>query len=149
MNHHLTHYTLNTGHSRESPRSEVGDDIIERCRELIVTGEHSLPFPGQFTIKTTNEGGGLLATVFAGQVPIVTIAVARTNEDAKTLWPQIEGLYHKVTEMPGHRQADWELAKEPVMLPWLSVAIIAQQFYLPWLGDFERCIAWAWIEDES
>jgi hypothetical protein len=35
-------YTLNTNHSRMSPRSEVADDVLETMRPLLTPGEHDL-----------------------------------------------------------------------------------------------------------
>ena len=38
----IMHYTLNTNHSRMSPRSEVADDVLETMRPLLTPGEHDL-----------------------------------------------------------------------------------------------------------
>lgn len=46
----MTHYTLNTGHSRESPRSEVRDNVIELCRGLLAPGEHPMPNDPAYTL---------------------------------------------------------------------------------------------------
>ena len=148
----LTHYTLNTGHSRESPRSEVGDDTIELCRKWTVPGDFELPpqFPG-WRLKVTIEGG-LLATLTCERMPVATLGVANTAEVADKLWPALESFYHTITDLPIHRSADWQPAKQPPMLPWLSVILIdPSDIYTraTWLGDFERCMAWAWVEEQS
>jgi hypothetical protein len=38
----MLHYTLNTGHSRTSPRDEVAVDVLATMRPLTQPGEHSL-----------------------------------------------------------------------------------------------------------
>ncbi len=139
----MIHYTLNTGHSRVSPRAEVRDETIEICRPWIVPGRHLLPQPG-WRVQIARDGRGMVFTVFEGVRPVLTAGVVDTAEAADVVWPAIESLYHQITELPVQRSADWQAARRPESLPWLSVVLIAiddSYHRASWLGDFERCLA--------
>lgn len=141
----MNHYTFNSGHSRVSPRSEVSDAAIDALTDFTKSGEHDFPYFGGFRLVTDSTNLGVLATLYTvDKVPIVTIGVVRDEKQADELWPQLEALYHRITELPGHRAMDWKSSKRP-NAPWCSVVIIAP-IPLSWVGDFERCFAWAWLE---
>jgi hypothetical protein len=143
----MLHYTLNTGHTRESPRSEVRDEVLRILRPLLGAGKHDLPIEGYQLVLDT-LGGGALATVYRGaDVPVVTIGIAPDAAAAEVLWPHLESLYLRIAELPGLRSADFPVARRPAQTPWVAAVVIGpmpREAY--WLGDFERCLAWAWIE---
>ena len=89
----------------------------------------------------------LLDTAFGGiegqRAPLVTLAVAVSDgETARSLW---EGLHEQWTwhEPPGTGPDDVPAA------PWCASRIepgaLAIKAALPWLADFARGVAWAWI----
>jgi hypothetical protein len=144
----LNHYTLNTGHNRLSPRAEVGDDLLPKMAELLETGEHDLGawaglFAG-FRLVVPVCPTGWLGTLYRGPAPLVTIGVAGNEEEATAIWRGLQDLYLKVTELPTMRAADFKAPKQPP-LPWVSVALIAPWILPDWVGDIERCLAWAWL----
>lgn len=160
MSRSIIHYTLNTGDSRQSPRSEVADDVIDRMRPLLAPGVHSLAalsatFAG-YQVRVPRTPAGYVATVmYGGTVPLVTMAVADTPEAEQTVWPEIERMYLMITDraMAG---ADFEAPRMPRSLPWLAVVILSAAAGIDWLaagidwlGDFERCLAWAWLERDQ
>lgn len=127
----IAHLTLATGHMRASPRSEVGDDAIRALAPLMRGGRHPVPgFPDHEAKVTTHEGA-LMATVFRGEIPLVTFAVAT---DAASLASIVRLL--EVTER--------------LTIPACVVQLLPTAHLDPdamhWLGDFERCLAWAWVE---
>lgn len=148
---YIWHVTLDTGHGRRSPRSEVSDDVLAHVRDLIAAaldGNHpALPVPG-FRLSASAAGGGLIATVLAdiGQdkdVPILTVGVARKSLGAGRLWTVL----HKdrigiptplATDVGDVPAAPWVAAR-------FEIGIIAVS-NPGWLGDFERVLAWAWLE---
>lgn len=80
----MHHLTLLTGHTRESPRSEVADHVIEAMRPWLAPGPHRLA--------------------------------------------QVPGGYS----------------------PWCAVALrLVAPATSDWLGDFERCLAWTYLEDRK
>lgn len=136
----INHYTITTGHNRVSPRSEVSDDVIAALRPMLRTGEHAMPggFDG-YRVRVTIEGSVLAATVShvvpGVAVPLVTMLAVR---DA-------EGLARAV-RVTGAIPAS-ELTAPAVLVEVHASA--SGNEALDWLGDFERCLAWAWIEAAS
>jgi hypothetical protein len=154
---YINHLTLLTGHLARTPRSDVAPEIIKLLSDWLVTTldsgrTHPLPVPSvsHFGIQTLTKNGLLQVTVFgpSGQhkqgkphngpvMPLVTFGVAGDSLQGKELW---EALTAKFETKLGLIQPD---------APWCIVAIhptvIAYPSALAWLGDFERCIAWAWL----
>ena len=143
----MIHYTLNTGHSRRSPRSEVAYATIAALDPLLSQGRHPLPIPGAYEAEVTPDGNGVMVTVWSGDFPLATFGVAPDDESAVTLWPEIERLYLQLTDQAIMRSADFEPPRRPSRTPWISAIVIgADPEAAYWIGDFERCFAWAWLE---
>lgn len=149
----MLHYTLNTGHRRVSPRSEVGDEIIPIMDRLLVAGTHSVPGTlgsRGYTIRVTLIEGALLVTVSHGERPLATWGVAADDAAADSLWPEVERAYLSITELPGIRAADFAAPQRPQTTPWIAtMTILAEPVEAAWLADFERCLAWAWVEKQK
>lgn len=142
---YIHHITLTTGHARHSPRAEVHDDalaIIAPWLAEAIAANRPVPLPAlgleQYTAIAIVEVG-LVVTVYApgGVLPLVTFGVAQRSRQGGPLWDTL-------TE---HFPAAAGLGKPDE--PWCAVAvhpgIIACPGAQEWLGDFERCVAWAWI----
>lgn len=150
---YLQHITLDTGHVARSPRSGVDDAIVTLVRQMIdeaLAGLSPEVQPG-YTIKAASEGGSLMVSVYAGaDNPICTIGVALDTAQSDTLWPLLRDLEGLATI-----GADPSLRppKHPPDPPWCAVrlnpGLIEVRDATLWLGDFERCVAWAWIEGRS
>ena len=148
----LLHYTLNTGHKRYAYRDEILDSVLDVSRYIIKPGDHKFPLDvlPDYLVATGDRLEGFAFTVFYKTEPLVTCAVADTPEGAESVWPDLEELYNTVTDSGIHAKMDWKTAKQPNKLPWLSVAVVGSPRLVPaaaeWLGDFERCLAWTWLE---
>ena len=128
----LAHYTIGTGHLRASPRDEVTVDLSLLADQLL-PGEHPMPgFPGH-SVRTTVAGLTLACTAFQGPVPLVTVFVC-LDEDGLT----------EVLRLTGTRPPT------PLWLPACLVqvheTIMLAGESARWVGDWERCLAWAWVE---
>lgn len=140
------HYTLNTGHSRFSPRDEVSIEVIAACRPWIETGRHTLPVPG-WSLQTGQLERGLICTLWHSGVPAVTFAIAASEQYSDAIWSEFEKFYLTITDLPGHRAADWKSPKKPSPAPWVAAVIVSPLHSTDsWIGDFERCVAWAFME---
>ena len=131
----MLHLTLTTGHIRRSPRSEVGDDVIEGLRPLVAAGGGPLaPMPG-YRVTITRAGRDAMFTLWRGEQPVVTCALA--VEDPAGVW---RALGRVVGDTP-----------MPAEVPWLAVEIhdVSQPEDLHWIADAERCLAWALMEETS
>lgn len=141
----LHHYTVNTGHNRICKKSEVSADVITVCRPLLQPGRHAVPGIGKpYTVESVRAELGMVFSIFRNDVPLITCGVAESAEAAALVWPGIESLYLRVTELPAMRSADFEAPRQPPGLPWLAVVIVVPSAE-EWLGDFERCLAWTYL----
>lgn len=142
----LWHYSINTGHGIWSPRSEVADDIIDLLQPLIEPGEHNMPMEG-YRLSVPKTERGLLCTMFAKDRPVMSMIVAASAEDLDHLWPTMQEMYHKVTEVPALRSLDYIAGSKPDKLPTcIAWPMFATPQEAMWLGDFERCLAWTFLE---
>ena len=154
---YLNHITLSTGHTRRSPRAEVSGETLARVAPwlaaLVESGQPApLPVSGlsDYTGHATVVDGALIVTIsgaaltdgpMAGNAPpLVTLGVAQRSRHGAALWPLMTG-----PVMP-HAKPSIQRPGEP----WAAVAIWPTLAMHPdaigWLGDLERCIAWAWLE---
>lgn len=130
----LSHYTITTGHLRESPRSEVSDEVIAALAPLLVTGEHAMPHPPGYSVRVTLEQGVLAATVSNRDgMPLVTMFVC--VHDVGLL---------QVCGLTGAKPA-YTLAL-PALLVETHPALAQDHDAIGWLPDFERCLAWTFVE---
>lgn len=155
---YINHITLNTGHTRRSPRAEVSGDTIEKLQPwlnaAINTGSrHPLPAPGLGHISAVAmvDDGALVVTVYApsgphehgkphagATMPLVTIGVAKRSRQSDALWGKMVKAFGSAPNL-----------RAPA-IPWCAVALHAGMLIYPssldWIGDFERCVAWTWME---
>ena len=141
----LCHYTISTGDIRRSPRAEVGDDVIAALASTLATGWHQVPGFPSHRVRVTIDGAVLLATVHVARrfehplswpddIPLVTFGVAVDQAGLAAL----RELLHV---QPG---ADvWAPACLVRIEPFV---VLGAPRSLEWIGDYERCVAWAWIE---
>lgn len=145
----IQHITLTTGHVRHTPRREVTDATLRVMGDLLarmLASERPVPVPhvGPYSISGAASGGGLSAIIWANgppPEPITTIGVAPQPDGSATLWNSLhQGLTTPVATDPERCPA----------APWVAAGLHAAAVKYPdaigWLGDFERCLAWAWIE---
>lgn len=146
---YIRHVTLTTGHVRDSYADEVARYALDATAEILAqaladdTATVPLPIPGHsLGAKATSQC--LTATVWADGPPsecICTIGVALHSRCGAGLWRAL------------HRYGTTAVVTDPERCPpepWVAAALeapIAQHVAATeWLGDMERCIAWAWWE---
>jgi hypothetical protein len=142
------HTTLQTAHSRHCGRDEISNDALAFCRELItaalINPNKPVPMPnfdGYFFSGGNISGKGLFGTVWKHKIPMVTIMVAVKSRSSPKLWQKI----HQNATLP--TKTDINI---PPPVPWvvasLTVSAAMDMDAMSWLGDFERCLAWAWMD---
>lgn len=152
----LAHHTINTGHTRMSPRSEIDPRIIEQLIPLARAGKGELPAPlNMFSVQTTMERGGAAFTVFgeregAPAAPLAICALCWDQAQSGTAWAAIEQVYLRLSDTNPAAMVGAE-ARQPETFPWVSCMVVpAALMMFPdsigWLGDFERCMAWTIME---
>ncbi|MFZ5746561.1 MAG: hypothetical protein ACOY45_02760 [Pseudomonadota bacterium] len=143
---YLNHLTINTGNIRRSWRGEVADDVVDHMRELLADaiqsgGDTSMPICWYMLhVEPFGDRRALLCTISGVGGALAAIGVAA--RPARALWGQLIALRHRLD--PDVRPVD-----EP-QAPWCSVLLLPAlreaTDALDWLGDFERCVGWAWLE---
>lgn len=154
---YINHITLNTGHIARTNRSDVAPAVTALLAKwlpaTINSGKtHPLPSPdlSHFSAQCFVQDGALVATVsapagphqqgkpFAGRtMPMVTFGVATRTRQGAPLW----GMMIKAFDCkPGLQQPD-----TPYCAVAIHPSITIYKGPVDWLGDFERCVAWAWI----
>lgn len=144
---YINHLTLDTGNLTRIERGDVAGETLARVApwlEAIVQSGTPAPLPvhalERYTAHAALQDGCLMLTVNGkrGQ-PLVTLAVAKRSRQGAAMW----GLLSESPGVPPMR-AGLERPAEP----WCAVTIwpgLALDFGAAnWLGDFERCVAWAW-----
>jgi hypothetical protein len=151
----MIHLTLNTGDSRESPRSEVEQKTIDYLVPIVAKGGGEVmdgwhlyftdeDLPGAMFFQIASEPG-------FSKKPAV-MCMLGFGDGAGKAWDILVQGYSVLRQNPlmaGSKPAPEE---EPER-PWLAVyltpfAIGVDRDTIAMFGDMERCIAWTILEDE-
>ena len=149
---YITHLTIFSGDSRESPRSEVNDHDLAKFRATLL--KHWPPKPGHTTITTlvpgepnfrfrmrkVPDGNNAFVEIFATRrrkMPIISFGICWSEEHAPRIWSMLEEIESTGMPIPNRPGA-----------PWIAVQIHPLQILLNpnvarWAGDFERLLGWA------
>jgi len=153
----LYHLTVNTAHSRISPRSEVRDDVVAMLRQRIAEADLGhVPLddvePGAFARLSVEPDisayGVELGLTFGGErLPVVMSVLCVDPEHTAAVWRHAQRSWAKIMrELP-------PVQMPPADRPWLAAMVLpsalARQDALFWMGDAERCLAWALIESRE
>lgn len=140
---YLTHATASTGHSRRSYRSEVADDVVEAVKSWLsdlMAGRPRGVLGDRYAVRQEWSNGksiGFVVSRLDAQmrpVDIVKIAVCRHSKRAAPSWQFVGG------------------KGAPPRVPFVASDLLtdnieaADLMALPVIADFERCLAWAWLE---
>lgn len=153
---YIRHITLATGHTSSIEPGDVSGETLARVgpwlAALVESGQAApLPVAGlaDYSALASVHDGALAMTISGPPMqsgpmdgkcpPLVTMGVAIRSRQAAGLWRLMTG--------PVMPQAAPGIACPAA--PYCAVAIwptitLAQEA-AQWLGDLERCIAWAWV----
>ena len=142
--------SMTTGNRRRSHRNEVDDQSVEQLRASIdcaieaddaKADKRAIPLPDlpEHNLTARRSGECLIVTVSHGDMPIVTIGVARHARCGADAWNALSkwGGDTIVTDDTPCPLAPWAASLlEPAALRGSA---------LSWLDSIECCLAWAWI----
>jgi hypothetical protein len=134
------HITLLTGHSRTSLPSEVGEAMeillpwLDHAIKANSTPVPMIAFDGYFAV-VTDAGDRLYVSVLRDSTPLILFGVS-THESAGPMWDEMTKRFPVMPDIKPPTGAMCAVALEPALA--FSDAGM-------WLGDFERCVAWAWL----
>lgn len=150
----MIHLTVETGHTRMSPRSEVSDEAVAFLRGALwppaAEPPDSIAVPGApgYRLGVAPGGEGLWAAVWHERDGVraggqwmgdaICVWVVVSTVEAALTWPRIQAR---------------NKCAQPDSVPWLAVSLaplaVQHPDALEWLGDLERCVAWAWLEERD
>lgn len=150
---YIRHITLTTGHARDSLPGEVSEDAIQALQPLIervAAGDVAEPVSlsafaevGPYSVTGRASRKCLVLSVYHDGPPsalVCSIGVAAHSRCGASLWRNL------------HRWGRLPVATDPEDCPpepWVAAALdegaLEHTDAMHWLGDFERCIAWAWL----
>lgn len=154
---YINHITLSIGHNARTSRADMAPAVTQLLASwlpaTINSGQqHPLPVPelSHFSAQVFVQDGALVVTVsapvgphrqgktHAGQtMPLVTFGVAQRSRQGAPLWSMLVSAFGSVAGLQQPGTPYCAVAVHP------SIAIYKGP--VEWLGDFERCVAWAWI----
>ncbi len=142
----LNFVTLNSGYTHRGSRKEASEDALKVCTFLLreLAGPTiRVPVPGQAGYSISGEVERALLCRIWKDEPVadllVTFAVARKDEESTVLWRRLHYMARSVRPEAPPPKAPWCAV---ILESGLSRNLEAGE----WLMDFERCLAWAWIE---
>ncbi len=145
---YLHHVTLTTGHVRRSVREEISAAALAVCRRLIdealADTTRTVPVPGVdgYSLAAQAVGRCTTLTVWADGPPsecVGTVGIASHSRCGAGLW---QALHRDGASLA--TSAD-QCPPEPWCAARLEEAIVRHVDATEWLGDLERCLAWAWL----
>nr|DAR31443.1 MAG TPA: hypothetical protein [Caudoviricetes sp.] len=140
---YLTHATAGTGHSRRSYRSEVDDDVVEVVKSWLpdlMAGRPRGVLGDRYAVRQEWSNSKSIGFIVGRlddlmrPVDIVRIAVCRHSKRAAPSWQFVGG------------------KGAPPRVPFVAADLLTDNIeaddlmVLPVIADFERCLAWAWLE---
>lgn len=164
---YIRHITLATCHARDSYRSEVDDSVIASLQDIIAqmeakgrTGD-TMPIPGPPGYSLSGQIGGrcMVVSVWADGPPselLLSIGIAAHERCGAAVWRTLHQVGLPAGSLlppPNLRSAGEYRMTDPdhqPRAPWcaaaMEMAIIDHPDAMQWMGDFERCLAWAWLD---
>lgn len=143
----MTHLTINTGHSRQSPRSEVSEETLRLLIHHIRQDKSVLPH-GHWAIITDRRTPGCTAVSVMHNDDalrhVATVGIAWTIDGTTKIWALMQALAIQ------HRIPVRCVKPKP---PTATVILLPDAAQLPpealmEMGDLGRCLAWAVMSDQ-
>lgn len=140
---YIEHVTVNTGHSRHSPRSEVREDTIAILADWLddlLQGKTRFVSDDRYVVQKewdSHAAAGFVISRASKEMqytPLVRFAVCTHSSDKDKTWQTLEG--------------KGQAPSVPFVATNLlnSNIIPADLPHIAMFADFERCLAWAFVE---
>ncbi len=142
---YIYHVTLLTGDTRQSWRHEVDPKVMPVASAMLdraLAGER-VAIAGVEGYEITAAAGGrcCLVTAWRGDTPLVTIGIAARSRCGAELWRRL----HEDPWTPLATSAA-QCPPEPWCAAQIQPGLVPFMLDAHWLADFERVMAWAFLE---
>lgn len=140
---YIYHVTTTTGHVRKSPRSEISADTTALLRpwvEDMIKGELRGIMDTHYSCRCEQHSSKMIEFVISRltadfkQTDLVRFIICNHSRRKNVAWAWVGG----VGDAPEVPFCAAQLLNDNVILEDLD--------YIPVFADFERCIAWTWLE---
>lgn len=148
MEKYIWHATTTTGHNDRSYRSDVADGVVATLKTWLRDldkGQSRALFPGddRYSVRCEWHTGKAAAFVIERldnmmqPTELIRFSVCRHSRKKAEAWMFAGG------------------AGEPPQVPFTAAGIVSDNFtvsdqpHIMAFADFERCLAWAWLESLS
>ncbi|TNH04953.1 hypothetical protein FHQ26_05505 [Testudinibacter sp. TR-2022] len=140
---YINHLTVNTGHSRKSPKSEVAQDTLDMLKPWV------RDMLKGYSVSIADEN--YACKIGKHNAKLCEFIICRIDDKMR----QTEIIKAVLCTHSREKKSAWKLAQgqgEPPEVPFLAVKLMLEnmkpeyQEDLIWIADFERCIAWAYID---
>ena len=142
----LWHVTVLTGHTRQRPRHEVAEHVIEGLRLILSAGGGALGNTGWSVLVINRSKDDAVFNLSHRGVEVARCWLALTKNAEKRLWQEAS----RFPTLPGRAP------RPPVSTPWLAAGLLPDGLLLQGdpqlmleLGDLECCVAWALITETT
>jgi hypothetical protein len=147
---YIKHITLDTGHTRRSPRDEVDDQAVAALQDgitlMLSGGRPQIPGMDGYAMTGTAQGRCLIATAWGPSgTPLVTIGVATRSLCGAPLWRILHDPAGRIAAQTPLASNGQRCPEEPWCAARLEIGLAVDHDAAHWLGDWERCLAWAWL----
>lgn len=152
--HSLAHLTLNTGHLRDSPRTEVDDVVIGHLDPLIRAKRGAVPGSDGIELAFSIAGGKerclvqIVTRENGGDYsePFILFSLAWSEDAAAKAWTAMLGIAKSVG-VPVAAEAPQTTPQLVALLT--PAAVRVRPDILAAAADLERCIAWTILAREG
>ncbi|AAP95154.1 hypothetical protein [[Haemophilus] ducreyi] len=140
---YIYHVTVDTGHARKSPKSEVPSELIGQLKQWVkdmLDGQLRGIFDTKYTCRVGKHHSKLCEFVISktddnfNHTDLVNFVVCRESRHNRQAWKLVGG-QGNAPEVPF---CAVKLHNQNIQLD--------DMFNLSLFADFERCIAWAWLD---
>ncbi len=147
---HMIHTTINTGRTTSEDPSTVTSKALDALRPIIRAGGGTIPRFDAYTVQITQTPGGATYSIHRGPDAIVFCGLAWTQEGADISWAKLEKAYAEALD--NDVLVFGKIPARPAQMPWLAAIllpaiILHAEHDLSWLDHFERCLAFALMEE--
>ena len=140
---YIYHITTTTGQGRKSPKSEVSAETVALLKPWIddmMKGELRGIVDTHYSCRCEQHSGKMISFVISRlsenftQVDLIRFVICNHSRRKNVAWEWVGGIGN---------------APE---VPFCAVQLVTNNVtpddfnYIPMFADFERCIAWAWLE---
>lgn len=133
---YLNHHTTNTGHNHQSNFDDINPKTIQVLQQQWASSMPIADLPYRCDVIEQTKSYALFAINNSDDETLVRFGVCLKSRYAQKVWAWVDG----TTRVPQN------------YAPFLVVYLVTDNITpkdLPWLplfADFERCLAWAWID---